>query len=244
MKQIAIFCLSILILSNLYAQNLFEENYKEQNSRKLKSLSASPDTKVYRGWDQEKDNIRMLEDGFDLMGFSSFIGPNTPPSEAKIFAESIKADAILIYDRQINEMNRATAVKRAREKAKTDQVKEQGNLKEITINQDDLTDQNSKYDFYATFWAKLPAPLFGAHLIEFKEGDERANTKGLSVIAVIKDSAAFKSGLIRKDKILSVNGDEVESPDEFIKKIYNLKGQTFDIVVLRGMSELKLKVSL
>lgn len=244
MKQFIIFLLSISILSNLYAQNLFKDNYKEQNSRDLKSLSVSPDTKVFRGWDQEKDNIRMLEDGFDLMGFSSFIGPNTPPSEAKIFGESIKADAILIYDRQINEMNRATAVKRAREQAKADQIKEQGNLKEITINESDLNDQNSKYDFYATFWAKLPTPLFGAHLITFKEGDERANSKGLSVIAVIKDSAAFKSGLVRKDKILSVNGDEVKTPEEFIKKIYNLKGKTFDIFVLRDEKKLKLSVTL
>ena len=74
MKQIYFFILLFTSLSNLHAENVFEKNYKQQGDKNLRSLQTEPLTEIYRGWDKDKDNILMLEEGYDLMGFSSFVG--------------------------------------------------------------------------------------------------------------------------------------------------------------------------
>ena len=118
MKKYIIALLTFLILPNLHAENVFEKNFQQQGDKNLKSLNANAKTEIYRGWDKDKDNIMMLEEGYDLMGFSSFAGTYVPPAEALVFGEKIKADTVLVYDRQINEATRATAIKRARENIK------------------------------------------------------------------------------------------------------------------------------
>ena len=40
----------------------------------MRDLQKKPDTKIYAGMNKEKDKIRMLEDGYDLMGTSAFQG--------------------------------------------------------------------------------------------------------------------------------------------------------------------------
>ena len=65
----------IFIMLNLFSTlaiaeeaNLFQVNYSTQSNNNLHSLQKKPDTKIYAGMNKEKDNIRMLEDGYDLMG--------------------------------------------------------------------------------------------------------------------------------------------------------------------------------
>ena len=160
MKRIYSFILLFTILSNLHAENVFEKNYKQQGDKNLRSLQAEPSTEIYRGWDKDKDNILMLEEGYDLMGFSSFAGPYVPPSEALEYGKQIKADTMLVYDRQINEATRATAINKARKNLAKKKFDEAGKIEEIIINADDLADPDVMYDFYVSYWAKLPKPLF------------------------------------------------------------------------------------
>ena len=107
-----------LISTNLLAdENLFEKNYVLQSPEDFKSFEQNPETKIMRGWDKDTDNVMMLENGYDFMGFSGFVSTNLPPSIALEHGEKIKADLILIYDRQINEGDRASQFKQARQKA-------------------------------------------------------------------------------------------------------------------------------
>ena len=145
--KIFITILSLVILTNVSAENAFEKNYKSQGDANFMSLDADSKAEIYRGWDKDKDNVLMLEQGFDLMGFSSFVGTYVPPSEALDFANKIKADTVLVYDRQINEATRATAIKKARENIKRKKLDEEGKIEEIVINKEDLVDPNVMFDF-------------------------------------------------------------------------------------------------
>ena len=57
-------------------ENLFKKNFQRQSPTDFQSFEKTIDTKIMKGWDQDKDKIKMLEEGFDLMGFSGFSGPN------------------------------------------------------------------------------------------------------------------------------------------------------------------------
>ena len=222
--------------TNLIAdENLFEKNYVLQSPEGFKSFEQSPDTKIMRGWDKDTDNVMMLENGYDFMGFSGFVSTNIPPSVALEHGKKIKADLILIYDRQINEGDRASQFKQARRKAiEEKRVKDFGKVTEIEITEEDLVDPNVMYDFYASYWVKLPKPTFGTHFIELGKGENRENAEGVQVIAVIKGSAAAKAGILRNDSITSINGQKVTTPDELISLIRENKGSDINVGYMRN----------
>ena len=100
------------------------------------------------------------------------------------------------------------------------------------------------FDFYVSYWAKLPKPLFGTHLISFKEDDERYEDGGLFVVAVIKDSAAANSGIERKDRIMTINGISLKEPNEFIKELIKNKGNVVEIAYMRDGNLNNIKVQI
>jgi len=166
-KSIAlIFLISLFFtLNSLAAENLFEKNYQSQSPKGFQSLIQSPDTKIIRGWDRKQDMIKMLEKGYDFMGFSGFTSLNLSPDLALEHGRKIKADLLLIYDRQINESNRASHISAARKNAKeANRIKESENITEIEIKEKDLIEPSARYDFYVTYWVKLPKPTL-AHIL-------------------------------------------------------------------------------
>ena len=224
------------ISANLIAEeNLFEKNYVLQSPEGFKSFEQNPDTKIMRGWDKDTDNVMMLENGYDFMGFSGFVSTNLPPSIALEHGQNIKADLILIYDRQINEGDRASQFKQARRKAiEEKRVKDFGKVTEIEITEDDLVDPNVMYDFYASYWVKLPKPTFGTHFIELGKGEDSQSVEGVQVIAVIKGSAAANAGIVRNDSITSINGQKVTTPEQLISLIRENKGSDINVGYIRN----------
>jgi len=216
-------------------ENLFEKNYVLQSPEGFKSFEQNPDTKIMRGWDKDTDNVMMLENGYDFMGFSGFVSTNLPPSIALEHGQNIKADLILIYDRQINEGDRASQFKQARRKAiEEKRVKDFGKVTEIEITEEDLVDPNVMYDFYASYWVKLPKPTFGTHFIELGKGEDSESVEGVQVIAVIKGSAAANAGIVRNDSITSINGQKVTTPEQLISLIRENKGSDINVGYIRN----------
>ena len=217
----------------LAEENLFEKNYVLQSPEDFKSFEQNPETKIMRGWDKDTDNVMMLENGYDFMGFSGFVSTNLPPSIALEHGENIKADLILIYDRQINEGDRASRLKEARI-LEEKRVKDFGKVTEIEITEEDLVDPNVMYDFYASYWVKLPKPTFGTHFIELGKGENSQNVEGVQVIAVIKGSAAANAGIVRNDSITSINGQKVTTPEQLISLIRENKGSDINVGYIRN----------
>ena len=88
---------------------------------------------------------KAIENGYDFMGFSGLVSTNLPPSIALVHGQNIKADLILIYDRQINEGDRASQFKQARRKAiEEKRVKDFGRVTEIEITEKDTKIKVSK----------------------------------------------------------------------------------------------------
>ena len=245
-KSYLIYIISLLFFVSNVAfsdENVFEKNYQIQSPKGFQSFSKNPNTKMMRGWAQKTDKFKMLEDGYDLMGHANFTGSYTSPNLALQHAKSIKADMVLLYDRQINDSSRATMIKKAREKArKANRVKEVGNLTEIEINDDDLVDENVKYEINATYWVKLPKPTFGAHFIKLNSDIESIN--GVQIIAVIKGSPAAIAGILKNDSITSIAEIPVNNPEDLISAIRKNKGKLIEVGYLRGGKQSKVNVKL
>jgi PDZ domain len=218
---------TLLMATKLFAtENLYEKNYKAQNSGNLVSLEAKPDTKMYVSNHKDDDNISMLENGYDMMGFSDFSAADVPADMALQHAKAIKADTVLVYSKYGSAKTAASKMALIKEAAK----KGGGE-----IDAKDLPVDTTNYNYYASYWAKLPTPMLGVHIIKLvrpSDDDENAKkeeVKGLTILAVIKDSPAAKAGLLRGDVLTKVAGNDLNKPEELSGVVRKYQGKNVAI---------------
>lgn len=237
--------LSLLFLGALFfthnlfaAENPYEKNYREQNSGNLKSLNPNPDTKMYVSNHKDEDNISMLENGYDMMGTSGFDGTDTPADLALQFGKAIKADTVLVYSKYGSAKTPASKLQMIKEAAK----------RGGEIDAKDLEEPATEYQYYASYWAKLPTPLLGVHLIKLKPvadaKNKPADEAGLNIIAVIKESPAAKAGIVKGDVLLKLGDVELVKPDDLFAAVKRYEGQTVPVELKRDESNMKVTVAL
>jgi PDZ domain len=210
------------------AENPYEKNYKSQNTANLASLEANPDTKMYVSNHKDKDNISMLESGYDMMGTTGFDAGAVPSEMALQHAKAIKADTVLVYTKYGAALTSSS---------KFDTYKEAAKKNGGEIDEKDLVEEDIQYKYYASYWAKLPPPLLGVHVIKLArpiEGSEKKDElKGLRVLAVVKGSPAEAAGILRGDMLLAINETELDKAEELSKLVRQHQGKSVAIAYER-----------
>lgn len=220
--------------------NPYAKNYKEQNTNNLKSQAANPDTKIFVSNHKDEDNISMLENGYDMIGSSGFSAAEASPDLALQHAKAVKADTVLIYKKYESAKTASSKLQLIKEAAKT------GN----EIDPNDLVEEPTQYYFYASYWAKLPMPLLGVHVIKLKQmasDDESVLLKeepGLKIIAVIKESPAAKASLVKGDTLLKIGDVELAKADDLFAAVKRYAGQTVPVQLQRNGADVKVSVVL
>lgn len=225
MKKMLVGALIAFCLQTVHAEeNLFAKNYKEQNNGNLKSLQANPDTKMYVSNHYDEDNISMLEDGYDMIGSSGFEAGSIKPDMALEHARSIKADVVLVYSKYASKKSSLSKLELIKEAAKTT-----GEIDSESLNSQD----DEQYRYYASYWAKLPMPLLGLHVIKLSHKDKDTGKSiaedGLKVLAVIKQSPAFKAGLKRGDVLLKMGAMDIQTPAQLSEAAVKYAGKQVEI---------------
>ncbi len=226
--------LSLLTLGTLIftqplfaADNPYQENYKAQNTNQLKSANANPETKIEIKNQKitensiDVDNVRMLEDGYDMMGWSGFSANEAPADLALAHGRAIQADQVILYSKHEADKNKGTEIK-------------------------SNSDEQDLHYFYASYWAKLPMPLLGVHVVKLRKlltnqqaatasaNDELPEEPGLKVIAVIKASPAAEANILRGDVLMKVGDAEVNQQEELVAAVKRYAGQTVPVVLIRN----------
>ena len=222
-------------------ENLYAKNYKEQNSYQLKSQNATPDTKMFVSNHKEDDNISMLEKGYDMMGSSGFNAADVPADQALQHAKAIKADTVLVYSKYGSAKTSAGKLEFIKEAAK--------NGGEIDAKA--LEEEPTQYDYYASYWAKLPPPLLGVHVIKLIKASDNAAEKakntaeqGLKVIAVIKESPAAAGNMLKGDTLLKIGTIALVKAEDLMLAVKEYAGKTVPIELERDGAKMKLTVAL
>lgn len=198
------------------------------------TIALQPDPtgpKIFRGKSQVDDYKRMLENGFDMLGYSSFQGLNVAPEKATEQAKNIKADLVLVYAEQRGNMPASVQIDQAREKARDGAASS-----DTSTSQDHIL-----YEYFASYWVKLAPPLIGVHVEANTQDDQRF---GLRVIAVVKESPAAKAA-IQEDDVLTRIGDVVlDKPEALTQAAKRYAGQTVDVLYKRGDNDGKTVMTL
>jgi hypothetical protein len=220
--------------------NPYASNYQAQNQGNLHSMQANPEPQLFSGTRRDEDNIKMLENGYDLMGFSSFEAEDVPAEQATIHGRSIQADRILVYVKKAGNTTPASKIEMIKEASR----------KGIGLTEKDMAVDPTKYRYYATYWAKLPPPVLGVHVIKLvprssseKEGPT-VSSDGVRVIAVIHGSAAEKAGLLRGDQLLSINQEKVQDAAELSNLVRKYRGKLIQLQLERQDEPMQVEAQL
>ena len=225
--------------ANVAGVNLYAKNYKEQNGYHLKSQETNPDTKIFVSNHKDDDNISMLEKGYDMMGSSGFDGATAPADWALQHGKNIKADTLIIYSKYGSTKTPHGKLELIKEAAKSGGE----------IDAKDLVEEPIQYQYYASFWAKLPMPLLGVHVIklvkaESNEDAQATGDRGLKIIAVIHESPAAKAGVVKGDNLLKIGDVDLAKADDLFTAVKRYAGQTVEVEFLHNDTLTKTTVAL
>lgn len=235
---VAFFSCQIKAAENMASHiNLYAEKYVAQNNSQLKSTQANPSTQLERRNNQQEDNTRMLENGYDMMGSSTFVSTSVSDDLALQHGKALKADTVLVYNKHIP--------------IKTNVVRFDGDKTEglAADEANKIAKESPQTIHYASYWAKLPMPLLGVHIIKLiaaeNEGVAKADeVQGLTVIAVIKESPAATASIAKGDNLLKIGTLSLNKPEDLYAAVKQYAGQAVPIELLRGNKMLKTTVTL
>lgn len=212
-------------------ENPFAKAFVKRNLPALALQHDPTGPKVYRGEDQVSDYQRMLENGYDMMGYSEFMaGEDVQPALLEQHAKEINADLALVYTRLSGEVPASVQIQQMRERAKSDKQSDAAQ-----------PESQASYNYYASYWAKLAPPLLGVHVMGPAEDRE---TDGLKVIAVINESPADKAGLRDGDVLKRLGDVTLRSPGALTQAAQRYAGQTVNVYLQRGQNNATIPVEL
>lgn len=215
--------------------NLFEKSYVERAKPPARRPSAP--TRIYRGQDQEADYQRLLEDGYDILGYSSFEAGDVAPDQALQQAVKVNADLVLVYSKRNGRVPLSVQMEAAKARAQSaDKAKDAPPSGKV------LTPQASHYEYFASYWTKLAPPALGLHV---QASDKNAVPgSGLPVLAVIKGSPAAVAEIKAGDSLLRIGDTDMLSVDALFTATSRYAGQPVEIVYARGTETLSRTVVL
>ncbi|HEY8086109.1 MAG TPA: PDZ domain-containing protein [Methylophilaceae bacterium] len=211
------------------AENPYAKNYVARSG--VKGSTKQDEPKVFRGTDKDADYQRLLEDGFDMLGSSSFQDTVVPVQQLVEQERKVGADMALVYSSTLTRVPDALKMQQAKADAeKKRDAEEQTNIDKDAPGMERVPVSQPFYDYYATYWVKLAPPLLGLHVQDHQTDTDKP---GLPIVAVIKGSPAAAADLRRGDVVLKIGDADAKSGDVLVQAVRNNAGKSIDITVLR-----------
>jgi hypothetical protein len=219
--------------------NYFESSYKE--SAKPPSRKPSAPARIYRGTDKEADHQRLLEDGYDILGYSSFEAGDVAPDQALVQAAKVNADLVLVYSKRNGRVPMSVQLEAAKAQAKSAD-KSSDKAKDAPPSGRVIAPQASHFEYFASYWTKLAPPVLGLHVQA--PNKDAALDNGLPVLAVIKGSPAAAAEIRAGDSLMRIGDTDIRSVDTLMQATSRYAGQSVEIVYVRETETLSRTVVL
>jgi hypothetical protein len=209
-------------------------------------IVSTDEPKLIQGSNVENDGIRMLEDGYLLIGVSSFNAANVNQKSAIEQAKKVHADTVIVYSQYTNTVSGSMPVT----VPNTQTTYHSGNIygsrggfanysgTSTTYGTQTtyVTYSIMRYDYLATYWVKIKLPRLGIHFEDLTDELRKKveSNKGVYIIAVIKGSPAFNADLLKGDIIRKLNNIEIIDKNHLINLIAENKEQRIELEIFRN----------
>jgi serine protease Do len=249
---------SIIILFVLggCAVNQFKENYQSQLERwpsgeATRLLPFEGKLKLVTSTNMRSDALRMMENGYLLLGRSKFRGEQVNLKSSEAVAKELGASVVMVEEKFATSETSAVPMSEwipARIDTVTEtwtitqgpnagQVIERQTTQEVQgeFRTTYIPETIDYYDYAATYWARSKPPIFGVLVRAMTDEDrQRAQiNRGVVVRAVIKDSPAFAADMLQGDIITQVAGVTITDPDRFFDTVIANTGKQVTVELNR-----------
>ncbi len=203
---------------------------------------------LYKGTDKDEDRIKMLENNYVIIGYSSFNAGNVNENGVYSQAENIRATAIVLYSQYTNTVSGSVPL--TLPDTQTSNTNFSGNVYGSGgyANYNGYANTTTygtkttyipynvrRYDYGATYWVQRKSTIFGLLPIDL-DADLRAeiqSNKGMLVEAVIKNSPAFRSDIFRGDIVKTIGTIDIFDRNNYEEALMKYAGKMTRVIILR-----------
>ena len=188
----------------------------------------------------------MLENGYDMLGYSSFEAADVLPDQALEHARKIKADLVLVYTKLSGSVPTSVQIEKLRKEARKPDG-QSADAQSAGVQQTEassgslLPQEQARYSYFSSYWVKLAPPLIGVHVTR---SDAEDGATGLKVIAVVKQSPAAKAGIEDGDVLIRIGDVALDKPEALQLAAQRYAGQTVDVTMQHGGNTSKTALTL
>ncbi|MDO8734487.1 MAG: PDZ domain-containing protein [Elusimicrobiota bacterium] len=198
------------------------------------------------------DSMDMLENGYLLIGKSTFKSPPLNEEQALDQAKKVGADIVLTKKEYVGTVTESVPMteylpdRRNTTRAQSTYQTNPSALPSIAITEVTQTISGESYiqyvpkstdyfNYSATFWKKTKPPIFGVLARNLDEETKKRlqTNRGVIVKVVVRKTPAFNADILRDDIITQFNGQSVTDPEDFFDKIKTHAGQQVTVKVIR-----------
>jgi hypothetical protein len=244
------------------ASNPYSKFYVNR-ARPSQAVPAVPGAtiEVLRGNDPSQDFLSMLENGFTLLGFSSFNGPTARVGQAIDQGRQVGASTVVLYGKYSGTVSGSIPIVLPNQPT-TATTSERGTIygpggttvysgTAVTTLSGGTTAYNipyrvDRYDQFASFWVKSKPPILGVYYRDLDQAERSAlqRNRGVVVMAVVKGSPAFVSDILRGDVLLQVAGADVLDVQQMNSLLLSNAGKRVVLQLMRAGAMNILRVQL
>jgi hypothetical protein len=258
MKKVAV--VGFLLLASVGCANPFSKYYTDKlNGRPIEEcpdlIPAEGKPTVTVVGDIHAANLDMLENGYRMIGFSTFQSSAVELKKAWHQAKAVHAEVVLVKSRYDHTEQGTVAV------TTTQAVNTQfsgsysglysggtyyGSATTYVPTTHYFPYSVDKFDYVASYWVKsMPGP-FGAYFNDLTQQQRQAlgRNRGVCITVVRKGSPAFNADILRGDLLLKIDGQEVIDVPSVIAVLHEKAGQPVDLTLNRNGSTIQKKVGL
>lgn len=258
MKNLLLIALGLLAIScaKPYTQ-YYTDTTKGRDITKYIEVSTT-EPKFMRGNNVESDALQMVENGYVLLGYSSFHGRKINENQAIEQAKKVNASMVIVYSKYLDTISGYTPLILPDTKTSLTNVTTSvygssgyatgygsGTTTSYGTKTMYMPYNIDRFDQKATYWAKRKITVFGAFGPELTPElrQKIGSNKGILVAAVVKQSPAYHAEIINGDILKKINNIEIDSSNyEFTLK--QNAGKKVTIILIRDGKELTKEVML
>jgi len=217
--------LALLAVNPAYSNEF--KDFFQYKDRKLSDFIASKSPpKIYRSDDLGADERHLLEDGYDIIGFSSFNGPQADQKNAIKFAKTIHSEIVIVKYRFVETVSGGTQV------VMMPVIGGYGGMiggaHPVSFD---------RYEQTALFFAKLKPEKISFGFLGLPLTTQQAaaigSGKGLSIEVIVRGRPAFDAGLLKGDIILTIAGKDVSTSERIRQVRSDFASQTVPVEIIR-----------
>ncbi len=196
------------------------------------------------GFESDKDAKEMWENGYGLIGISSFNGPEINQKQAIAQAKNVHAEIVIVYSQYTSTEtgNVPITTPTTQTSYTSGNIYGTGGMANYSGTTTTYGTQTTympysvqKYDYYASYWIKMQPPSLGICFEDLTDELRRkiGSNKGVCITIVMKNSPAFRADLLNGDIVRKIDEIEVIDSTHLKEMIATRKGQLIKLEIFR-----------